>query len=80
MNDISHSKLSAAYFLDGISFILQRVRPAFIFCDADVLETINQIIVDIELDAKFFIVNGTTDGYDSIDTLMQETGEEDGFE
>lgn len=55
------------------------MRPSFIFCDADVLGAIKEIIVDIKLDAKLFIVNGSADGYDSIDTLMQETGDENAF-
>lgn len=43
------------------------------------LELIKEIIDDIELEAKLFIVNGSADGYDSIDTLMQATGDENAF-
>lgn len=64
---------------DGISTILQRVRPTFIFCDADVLETIRDINNDIGLNAKLFTVNGSADGFDSIDNLMKATGIEDSF-
>lgn len=66
-------------FSDDISTILQRLRPSFIFCDADVLESIKEITVDIELIAKLFTVNGSADGFDSINSLVSETGEEDSF-
>lgn len=55
------------------------MRPSYIFCDADVLEAIKEIIDDIGVSAKIFIVNGSVDGYDSIDSLMIETGEEQSF-
>lgn len=55
------------------------MKPSFIFCDADVLESIKSIINDIGLEAKLFTVNGTLDGYDSIDSLIEETGDEETF-
>lgn len=64
---------------DGASHIIQRVEPSFIFCDADELLSVKQIIDDIGLSAKLFTVNGSVDGYDSIDELMSATGDEDSF-
>ncbi|XP_031638217.1 4-coumarate--CoA ligase-like 7 [Contarinia nasturtii] len=61
------------------STILQRVRPSIIFCDADVLQTIKKITTEIGLNAKLFTVNGSVDGFDSIDSLMVATGTERSF-
>lgn len=64
---------------DGASHILQRVEPSFIFCDADELLSVKKIIDDIGLKAELFTVNGSVEGYDSIDDLMSATGNEDSF-
>ncbi|XP_055297009.1 probable 4-coumarate--CoA ligase 1 [Sitodiplosis mosellana] len=62
-----------------IYVLLDRVRPSFIFCDADVLASVKEIVNNIGFSSKFFIVNGWADGYESIDSLMNETGDEDSF-
>lgn len=67
------------HFSDGICDIFQRVRPSFVFCDSDIVESIKDIIRDIGLNVKIFTVNETVDGFDSIDVLMKETGNEDSF-
>lgn len=64
---------------DGASHILQRVEPSFIFCDADELLSVKKIIDDIGLKAELFTVNGSVEGYDSVDDLMSATGNEDSF-
>lgn len=66
-------------FSDGISHILQRVRPSFIFCDRDVLESVNEISSETGLNAKIFSVNEEVHGFETIDSLMNETGKEDEF-
>lgn len=58
-------------FSDGIDIILERVRPSFIFCDADVLESVKEIVDRIGFSAKFFTVNESVDGYESIDSLLK---------
>ncbi|XP_031628671.1 4-coumarate--CoA ligase-like 7 [Contarinia nasturtii] len=73
------SPLDVVTVKDGISLILQRVRPTFIFCDSDVLQTIKETTTDIGLNTKLFTVNGSLNGFDSIDSLMVETGTEDSF-
>lgn len=67
------------FFSDGAAQILQRIEPSFIFCDADVLLLVEKITVDIGLNAKLFSVNGKVKGFDSIDSLMSFTGQEDSF-
>lgn len=64
---------------DGVSPIFQRVRPSFIFCDSDVIEAVNKICLDIGLSAKLFSVDAKVNGFDSIDRILEETGEEDKF-
>ncbi|XP_055297897.1 uncharacterized protein LOC129566201 [Sitodiplosis mosellana] len=64
---------------DVIAKILERVRPSFIFCDTDVLESVKKIVNGNGISAKFFTVNGSDNGCDSIDSLINETGEEDSF-
>lgn len=59
--------------------LLKRVTPQFIFCDANVLLSVKNAVDAIGLNAKFFTVNGTMDGFDTIDSLMCATGEEDKF-
>ena len=66
-------------FSDGIDAILNRLTPSFIFCDADVLESVKDMIDSIGFNAKFHTVNGSVDGYESIDALTKETGEEESF-
>lgn len=78
-NLINRQLLSCFFFLDGIVDIFQRIRPSFIFCDSDILDSIKDVINDIELDAKVFTVNESVDGFDSINVLMNETGNEDSF-
>ncbi|XP_031637198.1 luciferin 4-monooxygenase-like [Contarinia nasturtii] len=73
------SPLDVLIVEDGISTILQRLRPAIIFCDADVLRSIQDTIDGIGLSAKIFTVNKSVDGYDSIDSLMVATDKEDSF-
>lgn len=68
-----------AVISDGISVIVQRVKPSIIFCDADVLQSTKEILNDIELNAKLFTVNGSINGIESIDSLVVETGREDTF-
>lgn len=43
------------------------------------METIDGIAADIGLKAKLFTVNGSAGGFDSINSLVNETGEEDSF-
>lgn len=66
-------------FLDGASHILQRVEPSFIFCDADVILPVQKIAHDIGLIARLFTVNNEVKGFDSIDSLIRVTGDEDSF-
>ena len=73
------SRLGFVEFSDGIRVLLGRLRPSFIFCDADVLNAVKDVINDIGFNAEFFTVNGSADGYESIDALMKETGEEESF-
>lgn len=53
------------------------MKPQFIFCDATVLLSVKSTIDSIGLNAKLFTVNGTIDGFDTIDSLMSETDNED---
>ncbi|XP_055297527.1 uncharacterized protein LOC129566039 [Sitodiplosis mosellana] len=64
---------------DGIDVLLDRLRPSFIFGDADVLDSVKEIVNNMGFSSKFFTVNGSADAYESIDSLMNETGEEDSF-
>lgn len=66
-------------FTDFVPKLLNRIRPQYIFCDADVLWPVKDIIDSIELNAKLFTVNGIVDGFDTIDSLMCATGDEDNF-
>lgn len=66
-------------FPDGVPHILKRITPKFIFCDANVLLSVKNTINTIGLNAKLFTVNGTIDGFDSIDSLMCATGDEENF-
>lgn len=72
-------KNSNLLFLDGVPHLLKRVKPQFIFCDANVLLSVKNTIDTIGLSAKLFTVNGTMDGFDTIDSLMSATGNEDTF-
>lgn len=65
--------------IDGASHVFRRVEPSLIFCDADILTDIEKIVNDINLSAKIFTVNGTVEGFDSIDSLMTATGHESSF-
>lgn len=55
------------------------MRPSFIFCDSDVLESVNEIVTDIGLNVKLFSVDKEVNGFDAIDSLLKETGNEEEF-
>lgn len=67
------------FSLDEIDSLTRKVRPTFIFCDDDVLASVEKITTDIGLNAKLFSVKGIASGYDTIDSLMAETGKESRF-
>lgn len=67
------------FSLDEIDSLTRKVRPTFIFCDDDVLAWVAKITTDIGLNAKLFTVKGIASGYDTIDSLMAETGKESRF-
>lgn len=64
---------------DGIAHILQQVRPSFIFCDSDILETVNGIADKISLNAKLFLVDKQVNDFETIDSLMTRTSDENEF-
>lgn len=67
------------FSLDEIDRLTQKVKPTFIFCDDDVLASVEKITTEIGLNAKLFTVKGKASGYDTIDSLMAETGKESQF-
>lgn len=78
-SDIEQFFIVCLFISDGIAQILRRVRPSFIFCDSDVLESVNEIVTDIGLNVKLFSVDKEVNGFDAIDSLLKETGNEEEF-
>lgn len=63
--------------VDGLSPILRRLEPTFIFCDADVLLPVEAICTTIGLNVKLLTVNESVEGFDSLDSLTKGTATED---
>lgn len=64
---------------EGLVTILQRVQPIFIFCDTDVLGPVEEKAKKAGIKAIIFTVNGLVPGYDSIESLFKQSGQEHEF-
>lgn len=71
-----HSMLSK----DEIVRIFVKTKPCVIFCDSNYLDVINQAIKESRLnDVKVFIFGESVGGFESIQNLLVETGDENKF-
>lgn len=59
--------------------ILEMTRPELIFCEARVYDMVQKCLKELQLDAKIFTLNGTTDSAESVAELFVETGIEEEF-
>lgn len=64
---------------DEIVHILVKVQPPLMFCDAKLYELLKEALDELKFDIKVFILDGHVEGLESVESLFEETGEEDSF-
>lgn len=64
---------------DGNAKTLERIEPSFVFCDSVALSAVQKIVTEIGLNVKLFTVNEKVTGYESIDSLLEENGDDESF-
>lgn len=59
--------------------ILEMTKPDLVFCEVRVFDLVQKCLMDLQLNAKIFTMNGTIDDAESVETLFVETGFEEEF-
>lgn len=59
--------------------ILEMTEPKLIFCEIGVFDVVQKCLTELNMHAKIFTMNGTTDDAESVDQLFVETGIEEAF-
>lgn len=60
--------------------VLGMSEPKIVFCEISVFNLVQKCLTELQMNAKIFILNGTTDNAESIEELFIETGIEEEFE
>lgn len=64
---------------DEISRILAKIQPPLIFCDAKLYDLLKEVLNELRLNVKVFTFEQYMDDVESIESLFEETGEENSF-
>lgn len=59
--------------------ILEMTKPDLVFCEIRVFHLVQKCLLDLQLNAKIFTLNGSADDIESVDKLFVETGIEEEF-
>lgn len=59
--------------------ILEMSKPELVFCEIRVFDLVQKCLTELQLNAKIFTLNGTTDNVESVERLFAETGIEKQF-
>lgn len=63
-----------------IAQVLTITKPTIIFCAIDEYGRINEVLQELRMSPKVFILNGNINGLESVEELFVETGTEKLFE
>lgn len=63
-----------------IAQVLGKTKPSILFCAVDEYKRIDEVLHDLKLNIKVFILDGCIDGLESVEELFRETGTENSFE
>ncbi|XP_037051846.1 uncharacterized protein LOC119085535 [Bradysia coprophila] len=64
---------------DEIARILIQIQPVALFCEANLYDRIDEVLSEIGIDVKLFIFDEHIANLESVERLMDETGEEETF-
>lgn len=70
-----HSMLSK----EELILILQKSKPSAIFCDINACDQLEEVLDELPYNIQVFTFDGQIDGYESVECLFAETGEESHF-
>lgn len=59
--------------------VLTKTKPSILFCTADEYSRINDVLKELNICIKVFILDGNIDGLHSVEVLFAETGTEKNF-
>lgn len=59
--------------------ILEMTKPELVFCEIRVFDLVQKCLTELNLDAKIFTMNGTTDHAEPVENLFVKTGIEEEF-
>lgn len=59
--------------------ILEMTKPELIFCETRVFDMVQKCLTELQMNAKIFTLNGTTDNAEPVERLFVETGIEEDF-
>lgn len=59
--------------------ILTKIKPHVVFCDAELFNLLNEALKELKFNIEVFTFGQHVDGIESVETLFQETGEENTF-
>lgn len=62
-----------------IQRILEMTEPKLIFCEIRVFDLVKKCLMELQMNAKIFTLNGTADDAESVKELFVETGIEEEF-
>lgn len=63
-----------------ISQVLEKTKPSILFCAVDEYKRIDEVLQELKMNVKVFILDGRIDGLESVEELFVETGTEKSFE
>lgn len=64
---------------DEIIRFFLKAKPTVVFCDISACDQLNEALKDLSLNVKVFTFGGKVDGFEPVENLFAETGEENRF-
>lgn len=59
--------------------MLQKTEPTLIFCEAKLYDMVKESLIEVGNEAKVFTFNGTKGDSETVESLFEETGNENDF-
>lgn len=59
---------------------LRKAKPSIVFCDVSAFDQLDKALKELPFSVQVFTFGGRIDGYEPVESLFVETGEENQFE
>lgn len=64
---------------EDIVRFFRKIKPTAVFCEVSACDQLKKALEELSFSIKVFTLSGQVDGFESVESLLVETGEEDHF-